>query len=68
MKKHPLIDPVLFFSSPEFQSYFEINILRPILAKVLNYVYPYLVALTMLWVIMFLCMIVILFVLFKARI
>lgn len=68
MKKHPLTDPVLFFASPEFQNYFEVNILRPILAKVFQYLYPYLLAFTMLWIIMFLCMIVILVILFKARI
>jgi len=68
MKKHPLADPIQFFSSQEFQNYFEVNILRPILAKVFQHLYPYLLAISLLWIIMFLCMIVILVVLVKARI
>jgi hypothetical protein len=68
MEKHPLADPMAFFSSPEFQSYIEMNVLKPILAKVVSYLYPYILAFTCLWVIMFLCMIIILVVLVRARI
>lgn len=68
MKKHPLADPITFFASPEFQTYFELNILRPILLKVFQYLYPYLLAFTTLWIIMFLCMLVIIIILLRARI
>ena len=61
-------DPLQYFSSPEFQAYFEKNILRPILSKVFQYLYPYSVALTLLWVIMFLSIILILIMLFRAKI
>jgi hypothetical protein len=68
MKKHPFADPVAFFNSAEFQIYMEQNILRPILAKVFSYLYPYLVAFTALWIIMLLCTVIILIVLLRARI
>jgi hypothetical protein len=68
MKKHPMADPVAFLTSPEVQSFFEQKILKPILSKVVAYLYPYLLAFTCLWVIMFVCMIVILMVLMRARI
>lgn len=60
-------DPLKYFSTPEFQSYFEKNILVPILSKVFQYLYPYIVALTLLWVIMFLSIIIILVLLFRAK-
>ncbi len=68
MKKHPLADPMAFFTSPDFQSYIELHVLKPILAKVVSYLYPYILAFTFLWVIMFLCMVIILIVLVRARI
>ena len=68
MKKDPLVDPLNFFSSPEFQSYFEQAILKPILSKVFQYLYPYLIGFTCLWVIMFLSTIIILVILIRARI
>lgn len=61
-------DPLQYFSSAEFQAYFEKNILVPILSKVFQYLYPYIVALTLLWVIMFLSIIIILVLLFRAKI
>lgn len=68
MKKHPLADPVAFFTSVEFQNYFELHVLKPILARVIQYLYPYILAFTFLWVIMFLCTVIILVVLLRARI
>ena len=68
MKKHPLADPVAFFTTPEFQNYFEQHVLKPILARVVQYLYPYILAFTFLWGIMFLCMVIILVVLLRARI
>jgi hypothetical protein len=60
-------DPLQYFSTPEFQAYFEKNILVPILSKVFQYLYPYIIALTLLWVIMFLSIIIILILLFRAK-
>lgn len=68
MKKHPLADPVAFFTSPEVQSFFEKQILKPILARVVSYLYPYIIALTFLWGIMFLCVVIILIILLRVRI
>ena len=61
-------DILSIFASAEFQSYFEQNILRPILHRVFDYLYPYILGLTLLWVIMFLSIIIILLILLRARI
>ncbi len=66
MKKLPT-DILAIFSSPEFLSYVELNVLKPILSRVFQYLYPYILAITLLWVIMFLCMTVILVILLRAR-
>jgi hypothetical protein len=61
-------DPLAFLSSPEFQTYVEQTILRPILSKVFSHLYPYVLAFTLLWGIMFLSTIIILIILLRARI
>ena len=66
--KKASFDMLAIFSSPEFQNYFEQTILRPILLRVFHYIYPYLMAFTLLWVIMFLSIVVILIILVRARI
>ena len=66
--KKSTFDIMAIFSSPEFQSYFEQNILRPILGRVFQYIYPYLIAITLLWVVMFLSTVIILIILLRARI
>ena len=68
MKKHPLADPVAFFTSPEVQAFFDKNVLKPILARVVSYLYPYILALTLLWVLMFLCIVIILIILLRVRV
>jgi len=52
--------------SPDFQTFLEKNILQPILHKVFQYIYPYLLGIMLLWGIMFLCTIVILVILLKS--
>jgi hypothetical protein len=61
-------DLLALFSSPEFQSYVEQNILRPILSKVFHHLYPYIMAFILLWAIMFLSTIIILVILLRARV
>lgn len=61
------MDPLKIFSSPEFQTYLENNVLRPILSKVFNYLYPYIVGITLLWVIMLLSIIIIIIMLLRAK-
>lgn len=67
MKKTTL-DLLGVFSSQEFQNYFEQNILKPILSRVFQHIYPYLLAFTLLWIVMFLSTVVILIILLRARI
>jgi ABC-type bacteriocin/lantibiotic exporter with double-glycine peptidase domain len=54
-----------FLASPEIQSFLENNILKPLLDKVFSYLYPYLLGIMSLWIIMFLCTIMILLLLLK---
>lgn len=61
------MDPLKIFSSPEFQTYLENNVLRPILSKVFNYLYPYILGITILWVIMLLSIIIIIVMLLRAK-
>ena len=50
----------------DIHEFLEQTILRPILEKVFSYVYPYLLGITILWIIMFLCTIVILILLLRS--
>ena len=61
------MDPLKIFSSPEFQTYMENNILRPILSKVFNYLYPYILGFTILWVFMLLSIIIVIIMLLRAK-
>jgi hypothetical protein len=61
------MDPLKIFSSPEFHTYLENNILRPILAKIFNYLYPYILGFTILWVIMLLSIIIVIVMLLRAK-
>jgi hypothetical protein len=51
---------------PDVLELLEQTILQPILEKVFSYVYPYLLGLTILWVVMFLCTIIILVLLWRS--
>jgi len=57
-----------FLISPDVQLFLENVILRPLLEKVFNYLYPYLIAIASLWIIMFLCTIMILVLLIRTGI
>jgi hypothetical protein len=54
-----------FLMSPEIQCFLENSILKPLLDKVFSYLYPYLLGIMSLWIIMFLCTIMILVLLLK---
>jgi len=54
-----------FLMSQEVQTFLENNVLRPLLEKVFKHLYPYLLGIMALWVIMFLCTIVILVILLR---
>jgi hypothetical protein len=54
-----------FLISAEVQTFLENNILKPLLDKVFSYLYPYLLGIMSLWIIMFLCTIMILVLLLK---
>jgi hypothetical protein len=57
-----------FLNSPDVQIFFENNVLRPLLEKVFNYLYPYLIGIACLWIIMFLCTVMILVLLMRTGI
>lgn len=61
------MDPLKIFSSPEFQTYLENNILRPILSKIFTYLYPYILGVTILWVIMLISIIIVIIMLLRAK-
>lgn len=48
-----------FLGSPDVQLFFEQSVIRPLLDKVFQYLYPYLLGVMALWGIMFICIIVI---------
>lgn len=54
-----------FLGSPDVQLFFEQSVLQPLLAKVFQYLYPYLLGVMLLWGIMFLCTVVILVLLLR---
>jgi len=60
--KKPVSD---FLASSDVQTFLENIILRPLLEKVFQYLYPYLLGIMALWIIMFFCTIVILVILLR---
>lgn len=57
---------VNFLDSPDVHRFLEQSVLRPLLDKVFQYLYPYLLGIMLLWIIMFGCTIVILIILLRA--
>jgi len=51
--------------TPEAQTLLEVHIVKPVITKVLNIVYPYLLGVMVLWVIMFICVALILLILVR---
>lgn len=62
----PILQDVLALASkPETHTYVELNILKPILQRVIQHLYPYILGVMGLWILMFLCMAVILLLLVR---
>jgi len=52
-----------FLASSDVQTFLELSILKPLLDKVFQYLYPYLLGVMSLWIIMFLCTVMVLVIL-----
>ena len=60
-----LRDCVEFGGRPETHSYLETHVIRPMMVRIFKQLYPYLIAVLVLWVLMFICLAVILVVLLR---
>lgn len=49
-----------FLGSPDVQQFFEQSVIRPLLDKIFQYLYPYLLGVVVLWGIMLVCIVLIL--------
>jgi hypothetical protein len=62
----PILKDVLALAgNPETHSYIELKIIKPILQRVFQHLYPYIMGVMTLWILMFLCMAVILLMLVR---
>ena len=55
-------------ASPDVQSSMEVNILRPMMLRILNILYPYIFGVMLLWLMMFVCLALILLFLVRGSI
>ena len=49
-----------FLGSPDVQQFFEQSVIRPLLDKIFQYIYPYLLGIMLLWGVMFICIVLVL--------
>jgi len=62
----PLIQDVLEkLKSPDVQSSLENQVLRPMISRILNILYPYIFGIMLLWLMMFICLALILLILVR---
>lgn len=62
----PLIQDVLEkLRSPDIQASLETQVLRPMISRILNILYPYLFGVMLLWLMMFVCLALILLILVR---
>jgi hypothetical protein len=62
----PLIQDVLEkLKSPDLQASLEREVLRPLISRILNILYPYLFGVMLLWLMMFVCLALILLILVR---
>jgi hypothetical protein len=62
----PLIqDIVEKLKSPDLQATLESEVLRPLISRILNILYPYLFGVMLLWLMMFVCLALILLILVR---
>jgi len=65
----PLFHDILErMKSPDVQSSLEVNILRPVMMRILNMLYPYIFGVMLLWIMMFICLALILIILIRGSI
>jgi len=65
----PLFQDILErMASPDVQSSLEDNILRPMMRRILNILYPYIFGVMLLWLMMFVCLALILLILVRGSI
>jgi len=65
----PLFQDILErMASPDVQSSLEVNILRPMMLRILNILYPYIFGVMLLWLMMFVCLALILLILVRGSI
>jgi len=55
-----------FLGSPDVQQFFEQSVIRPLLDKIFQYLYPYLLGVVLLWGIMLVCIVLILVLVLRA--
>lgn len=55
-----------FLGSTDVQQFFEQAVLRPLLDKIFQYLYPYLIGVMLLWGIMFVCVVLILVIILRS--
>jgi hypothetical protein len=62
----PLIQDILEkFKSPDLQASLESEVLKPMISRILNILYPYLFGVMLLWLMMFVCLALILLILVR---
>ena len=49
-----------FLGSADVQQFFEQSVIRPLLDKIFQYIYPYLLGVMVLWGVMFICIVLVL--------
>ena len=49
-----------FLGSSDVQQFFEQSVIRPLLDKIFQYLYPYLLGVMVLWGVMFICIVLVL--------
>jgi len=62
----PLIQDIMEkLKSPDVQSSLETQVLRPMISRILNILYPYIFGIMLLWLMMFVCLALILLILVR---
>jgi len=54
-----------FLGSADVQQFFEQSVIRPLLDKIFQYIYPYLLGVMVLWGVMFICIVLVLVIILR---
>jgi hypothetical protein len=57
-----------FLGSADVQQFFEQSVIRPLLEKIFQYLYPYLLGIMLLWGIMLICIVLVLVIILRSGI